>query len=68
VYWSYDCSSHGGPGNFDYSGFTSDGKATDIYGPGQFGTGGSGVQHYHEAGTFHLVVNSDCTWDIQVVG
>ena len=68
VYWNYDCSSHGGPGNFDYSAYRSDGSSTDIYGPGQFGTGASGVQHYHEAGTFHLVINSDCAWDVQVVG
>jgi hypothetical protein len=41
---------------------------TDLYGPGQFGSGDSGVAHYRQAGTFHLVVNSDCAWDVQVVG
>jgi hypothetical protein len=68
VNWTYDCSRQGSPGDFDFSGYTSQGGATGIYGPEQFGMRGSGVQHYTEAGTFHLVVNSSCSWGIQVVG
>lgn len=67
VYWSYGCSA-GHPGSFDFTGYTPDGRPSDIFGPGQVGAGGSGIEHYSDAGSFDLVVNSGCTWDIQVVG
>jgi len=67
VYWNYNCSNLGRTGNFDYSGFTTDGSGTDISGRRQFGSGETGVDHYNEAGTFQLLVNSDCSWKLEVV-
>ena len=67
VYWSYDCSARES-GTFDFTGYTGAGQTADIYGPAQSGTSATGVEHYSPAGTFDLVVNSYCTWDIQVVG
>ncbi len=67
VYWSYDCSASR-PGSFDFAGYSPDGHPTDLYGPGQSGSGGSGIEHYSEVGSFVLVVNSGCIWDIQIVG
>lgn len=66
VRWSYDCTSLRAPGFFDFAGHTGDGGVTGIYGPGQFGTTGSGVEHYQSAGTFDLVVNSGCSWAVMV--
>ncbi len=67
VYWSYNCSNLGRPGNFDYSGFTTGGSGTDISGLQQFGSRETGVDHYDKAGTFQLLVNSDCSWKLEVV-
>jgi hypothetical protein len=66
VLWAYDCTSHGGPGLFDFAGHTSDGGGTPIFGPAQVGTRGSGVEHYQDGGTFDLVVNSECAWAVVV--
>ena len=66
VLWKYDCAALGGPGPFDFEGHTTDGSATGIYGPAQLGTGGSGVLHYTDVGTFVLVVNSQCNWALLV--
>jgi hypothetical protein len=66
VVWSYDCTSFGSAGNFDYyvnkvSGFTLD------FGPNQLGTSGSGTEIYHDTGTFNLQVNSECSWTVQAI-
>ena len=66
VLWAYDCTSHGAPGFFDFAGHTADGGVTSVYGPGQFGATGSGVEHYDNAGTLDLVVNSECSWAVLV--
>jgi hypothetical protein len=66
--WSYDCSNTKvpGPGNFMVSVFDSKGRVSADTPPiMQFGTKGSGVQHYHKAGDYFLGVRSSCTWHTQ---
>ncbi len=64
--WTYDCSNFGTSGNFDYT--VQQGTEDDFNdsGPNQLGMNGQGVEHYYDAGTFNLSVNSECNWTIKV--
>ena len=67
--WNYDCSNFGQSGNLIV--MIYDGNGSLSYrntGVNQLGDSGSGVEHYHNSGTFYLVVNSVCKWNIEVKG
>lgn len=66
VAWSYDCSSFGSPGNFDFTVNKVSGTTLD-FGPNQLGNGGSGTEIYHDTGTFNLQVLSECNWTVQAI-
>ena len=65
--WSYNCSNFGPQGNFQVMIYNGDGslslKNALI---NQLGKSDSGVEYYHNSGTYYLVVNSECSWEIQV--
>jgi len=65
VAWSYDCTSFGSPGNFDFVAYK--GGNLDDFGPNQLGTGGSGTEIYHDTGSFYLEINSECNWTVQAI-
>ena len=67
ISWGYDCADVGGSGTFDYH--VNQGTQPDYqdFGPNQLGTGGQGIEHYYDRGTFNLQVNSECSWSIQVI-
>lgn len=66
VDWTYNEGSMGGSVNFD---FTADGgNDSQLTGPNQLGTGGSGVTHvYSDAGTHYLQVSGEGGWTVKVV-
>lgn len=67
--WSYNCSNFGQQGNFIVSIYEGDGTMSfSNSGVNQLGKSGADVEHYHNAGTFYLTVNSECKWKIQVKG
>lgn len=66
VAWSYDCTSFGSAGNFDYTVNKTSGITLD-FGPNQLGNGGSGTEIYHDTGTFNLQVISECNWTVQAI-
>jgi hypothetical protein len=58
IAWTYDCSNaYGGSGVF---GISYQGNLN--IGPNESGTSGSGTDYYTDAGTFSLLVNSECNW------
>jgi cytoskeletal protein RodZ len=65
--WSYDCSSFGyGQGNFQVMVYNADGSPSFENTPvNELGKSGSDTEYYHTGGTFYLVVNSECIWNIQ---
>jgi hypothetical protein len=67
VNWTYDCSDFGSQGNFDYSVNSGTNLNFDDTGPNQLGSGGSGVEHYYDTGTFNLQVDSECNWTVTAV-
>lgn len=66
--WSYNCSAFGSSGNFitNINGYGSAAGTTDA-GTNQIGSGGSGVNHYYDHGTFSIDVNSECSWTDEAV-
>jgi hypothetical protein len=67
VNWTYNCSNFGSSGNFTFD--VEQGTSLDFNdeGPNELGANGSGTEHYYDTGTFHLSVNSECTWTVQAV-
>jgi|ERR1039458_3577292 hypothetical protein len=61
--WSYDCSSYGSTGNFItfIHGYGSAEFTLDS-GVNELGSGGSGVNHYFDTGTFSIQILSECSW------
>jgi hypothetical protein len=67
--WSYDCSNFGYQGNFIVMIYDGNGSLSfSNTGINQLGMSDSGVEHYHNRGTYYLVVNSTCSWKVQVKG
>lgn len=67
--WSYDCSNFGQDGNFQVFIYDGSGQMSFRNSPvNQLGGSDSGVEHYHNGGTFYFTVNSVCNWKIQVQG
>lgn len=68
--WTYDCSGFsGGQGNFIVTVYNDGGSISyQNNGVNQLGKSDSGVEHYHNGGTFYLEVNSECSWTINVKG
>lgn len=67
--WSYDCSNFGQDGNFQVFIYDGSGQMSFRNSPvNQLGASDSGVEHYHNGGTFYFTVNSVCSWKIQVKG
>lgn len=67
--WSYDCSNFGNQGNFVVTTYNDSGSPSFSNAPvNQLGSSDSGVEHYHNGGTFYLEVNSECKWNIEVKG
>lgn len=67
--WSYSCTGVQGPvGNFivNVKGYGGSAQTTDP-GTNQIGASGNGTEHYFDAGTFNLEVNSECSWTVKVV-
>jgi hypothetical protein len=64
--WSYDCASFGASGNFVVTAYGSDGLPAVL--TNELGAKGADVTHQHNAGTFYLSVNSECTWHVVVKG
>lgn len=67
--WSYDCSNFGQNGNFQVFIYDGSGQMSFRNSPvNQLGASDSGVEHYHNGGTFYLTMNSVCSWKVQVQG
>jgi hypothetical protein len=68
VNWSYNCpSSFGIPGTFTFLVYRTGLDFNDA-GPEQLGYyNGHGTEHYHDTGTFHLFLDTECNWTVQVV-
>lgn len=64
--WSYDCASFGTSGNFVVTAYGSDGLPAVL--TNELGAKGADVTHQHNAGTFYLSVNSECSWHVVVKG
>ena len=64
--YNYNCSTAGGTGNFQVYIDTSNGNPADISGPNELGASGSDTDYYHEAGTYYLEINSECSWNVQI--
>ncbi len=64
--YNYNCSAAGGTGNFQVYIDTSGGNPADMSGPNELGASGSDTDYYHEAGTYYLEINSECSWNVQV--
>ncbi len=67
--WSYDCSNFGYAGNFAVMIYDGDGSMSYKNALiNQSGKSGTDVEHYHNGGTYYLVVNSVCKWKMNVKG
>jgi len=67
--WSYDCTKTGRPGHFNVTAYTSDSQpVTDPGRLTKLGSKDTGVQHYSKAGTFYLIVITECSWHIVTKG
>lgn len=67
--WSYDCSNFGQQGNLQIFVYNGSGSISfQNTGVNQLGNSGADVEHYHNGGTFYLVINSVCKWKAQVKG
>jgi hypothetical protein len=66
--WKYDCSNFGQQGNFMVFIYNSNGTIAEPNGVNQLGIRGSDTEYYHQGGTFYFVVNSECSWNINVIG
>jgi hypothetical protein len=66
--WSYNCANFSdGRGNFIVSIQQKGGGITAPAGVNELGTHGDSTEHYHDAGTYYLVMNSECDWAVKVV-
>ena len=61
-----DSCNAGLPGNFIVDVQQPLGGFTDDIGPNELGSGGSGVDTYTDAGTFQLIIISECAWSITI--
>lgn len=67
VNWTYNCASFGSEGDFDFEVYEGTQSDLNDSGPNRLGKKGSGTQHYHDTGTFHLETGSECAWRLQAV-
>jgi hypothetical protein len=66
--YSYDCSGFGLFGNFIVGIYSSNGRRRiRDQGAKALGVGGLKVQHYNDSGTFHLTINSECSWTVKAL-
>jgi hypothetical protein len=68
VNWSYDCSENERGANFNYTVDNAERGGSDAknVGPSQHESSGTGVERYHDAGTFYMTVASKCSWTVKV--
>jgi len=66
VNYTFNCSSFGGSGNFDWTVYQGNAMSETDFGPNRLAVSGSGVEHYYDTGTFHLAVDSECNWTVKV--
>jgi hypothetical protein len=68
VKWSYNCSKLRKKGGFNYTIVATQGTRPDPSDPGprQTGSIGSGVERYHNPGTFGMTVATQCSWNIEI--
>lgn len=67
--WTYNCSNFGGQGNFQVMIYDGSGSLSFQNAMvNQLGKSDTGVEHYHNAGTYYFVVNSECKWSVKVQG
>ncbi len=64
--WSYNCSGFGSSGNFIVSVNGIGATQTTDAGVNELGASGNSVESYYDTGTFQLVVDSECNWDLKV--
>jgi hypothetical protein len=65
LHWKYDCSNLGSDGSLIVQVMRSDGSYTELN-MTETGTGGEDTEYFHRGGTFYLIVNSTCAWQIAV--
>jgi hypothetical protein len=68
VHWSYNCSKLRKRAHFNYTVVFINGARPDPndLGPRQTGMSGSGLERYHNSGTFGMTVTTQCTWTVQI--
>jgi hypothetical protein len=68
VKWSYNCSKLRKKGGFNYTIVAIQGTRADPndLGPRQTGSIGSGVERYHNTGTFGMTVATQCSWTVEI--
>jgi hypothetical protein len=64
--WSFDCASLGDSGNFSVKVTRTDGSV--LASVEKINDRDSGTEHYHQAGTFHLQIVSECRWNVRASG
>jgi hypothetical protein len=64
--WAYNCSGFGSSGNFIVTINGIGNTQSSDAGVNQLGAIGNSVESYYDTGTFQLVVNSECNWDLKV--
>lgn len=67
INWAYNCSSFGSQGNFVVTVFQGTQMSFNDPGVNQLGVKGSGTEHNYDTGAFHLGINSECAWTVNVV-
>ncbi len=67
IAWSYNCQSWGSKGNFSVEIHTRSGDLFNVA-ANQLGNVGRGTDYEHQGGTFYLDIDSECAWNIRVIG
>jgi hypothetical protein len=68
VTYTFDCSSFGTSGNFQFSVDNPDGSTNFDTGANELAASGGSTDYFYDAGHHYLTVNSECSWRITVKG
>ncbi len=66
ITYTYDCSAFGSSGNFMITIDNKDGSPNTDSGANELGMSGGSTDHYYDAGTHYLQIDSECAWHVTV--
>lgn len=66
ITYTFDCSSFGSQGNFQIYINNTDGSLNTDTGANDLAMSGGNTDHYYDAGSHYLQINSECDWTVSV--